>query len=126
MTWTQEDADLVVADGKHLLLIEAKAYGAYSNERVEQKRLRFDGLRKEMAGSGIALHFLLMSPRTPQKLHYLQGVTPIPWLKLKIPADMPVRRVERCDANGKRSASGGYWQIVTLPAAKAVDGGEDS
>ncbi len=126
MTWTQEDADLVVADSKHLILIEAKAYGAYSNERVKQKCLRFENLCEEMAGSGIDLHFLLMSPRKPQKLDYPEVRPPLRWLPLKIPADMPVRRVERCDANGKRSADKGHWHIVTLPAAKAVDGGEGS
>ena len=124
MTWTQEDADLVIADNKHLVLIEAKAYGAYDNEQFERKRLRFDQLCQEMEGSGIELRFLLMSPRKPQKLRYPSGVEPFKWLELKLDPKTVVCRVERCDASGKRAEKQGYWQILELPVAKASDGSE--
>jgi hypothetical protein len=124
MTATQEDADLVVADGKHLILIEAKAYGSFSNERIKEKRRRFNQLR-ELFGSSLDLHLVLMSPVAPQKLHYPEGIKPLPWLQLMIGANVTVCRVERCDASGNTGKAGGHWTIVELPAPKAADGGKD-
>lgn len=124
MTWTQEDADLVIADDRHLILIEAKAYEAYDNAQFERKRLRFDQLCDEMDGSGIKLQFLLMSPREPRKLRYPAGMAPYKWLRLRLDVKVVVCRVERCDASGKRAKDRGYWHIVKLPVVKAADGGK--
>lgn len=118
MTATQEDADLVIADDRHLILIEAKAYGAYNNEQVARKRRRFEMLQY-IAGPNLDLHFLLMSPRPPQKLNHSEGAKPLNWLQLKVDPNLTVCRVERCDAEGKTGKAGGHWKIVELPAAAA-------
>jgi hypothetical protein len=124
MTLTQEDADLIIADGNHLMLVEAKAYGGFGNEQVARKRLRFDQLRA-LAGDDLDLHFLLMSPREPQRLAVPPGSLKLPWIPLKIDGASTICRVECCDAAGKPAAAGGYWSVVEAPVHKVADGGGD-
>jgi hypothetical protein len=124
ITGTPEDADLIIAEGNHLILVEAKAYSNFSNEQVDSKRLRFDQLRA-LAGDDLDLHFLLMSPREPQRLAVPPGSLKLPWIPLKIDGASTICRVECCDAAGKPAAAGGYWSVVEAPVHKVADGGGD-
>jgi hypothetical protein len=124
MTGTQEDADLIIADGNHLILVEAKAYGGFGNKQVARKRLRFDQLRA-LAGDVLDLHLLLMSPTQPQRLAVPDGLQPLRWIPLRIDGRVTISRVERCNGNGKADAAGINWRVVEAPARAAAGGGDD-
>lgn len=130
----QEDVDLVVAHGRDLILIEAKAFGSWSNPQLISKAKRLKAL-PVCAESGlmlpradlqeedrVRLHFLLMSPNPPQKLE--EGASP-PWpewgkrdgqrlwLELQVEhASEPFVAVSRCLPDGKRSAGGRHWRLL--------------
>jgi hypothetical protein len=123
ITGTPEDADLIIAEGNHLILVEAKAYSNFSNEQVDSKRLRFDQLRA-LAGDVLDLHLLLMSRTQPQKLAVPDGVQPLRWIPLRIDGRVTISRVERCNGNGKADAAGINWRVVEAPARAGAAGGD--
>jgi hypothetical protein len=73
LTGTQEDVDFVVAHDRDLILIEAKAFGAWDNGQTARKGRRLSLLRKVFGlnetplGSDLRLHFVLWSPSPPAK-----------------------------------------------------------
>ena len=119
----QEDVDLVFAWGTDLVMIEAKAYGAFSNKQMESKLQRLDLLHAHYAGlphaveRPIRFHLLLISPRPPQKLDVVwpkwgyRG-TDIPWIELKLDASAPVLTVTRCNPAGQSTAEGDHWRVA--------------
>ncbi len=124
----QEDVDLVIADGQNLILIEAKAHEAWSNEQAASKRQRFESLlghNEALRPSGsegrINLHFLLMSRTIPKSLRTETGLEPLRWLPFKIDASLRSYRVKRCEANGTINERGGHWLVVEKPAAAAPE-----
>lgn len=119
MTATQEDADLVIANDRSLILIEAKAYSANNNEQVKRKRRRFEMLQR-LAGQNLDLHLLLMSLKSPTDPTHSTNPMSLKCIQLKIDPHLTVCRVKRCDAKGKADKAGGHWVIVELPA---TDGG---
>jgi hypothetical protein len=65
----------------------------------------------------VRMHFLLTSPselkdpdvKCPE---WINKENRIPWINLYLPKGEPILEVNRCDANGKKTAKGDYWRIV--------------
>lgn len=129
----QEDIDLVIASDLDLILIEAKAYGSWSNEQIKSKLARlellhayYDNMAKdEDIANHVQMHFLLMSPRQPKKIasdwpKWAQKENEIPWIELalpELPEGVSILEVTRCDVNGNPDAKSDYrWKIVALKA----------
>jgi|SRR5665213_3382288 len=121
----QEDIDLVIASGRDLILVEAKAYGKWDVDQLQSKLDRFDLLRGEYdqiaahaaIDTQVQMHFLLMSPVEPKEIkvdwrRFKRTDSPIPWIRLNLPKSEPILEVSRCNEKGKKSDQGGYWQIV--------------
>lgn len=118
----QEDADLVIADGQNLIIVEAKAYGSWSNDQATSKIQRWENLLQYYKSlqehlNPISIYFALMSPRPPKHLlplpKFWSGTqTELPHLKLKVHAALPVYEVARCDPAGKMSKKGERWRLV--------------
>ncbi|GAA0607485.1 hypothetical protein GCM10009416_50490 [Craurococcus roseus] len=119
----QEDVDLVVAFGKELLLIEAKAYGAFSNAQLASKLVRLNLLHDYYKGLGLAtecpvnFRILLISPMPPQKLttiwpNWVRAEAGVPWIPLELNTSASVLEVRRCNQDGQISAAGDHWRVV--------------
>ena len=121
----QEDIDLLVAVGQHLIMIEAKAYGAWNAKQIVSKLRRIDLLlayyeQVKQQDAPIHFHFLLMSPRKPCLLpDKLKKDMParvgrlwpqLPWIQLKL--ETSVLEVTRCEPDGTSSAHGNHWCVV--------------
>ena len=121
----QEDIDLLIAAGQHLIMVEAKAYGSWSNKQVASKLERLDLLLAyydeiRRLGGPIHFHLVLMSPHRPQKLKEIlparlsQRWPVLSWIPLKL--ETSVLEVTRCLPDGKSSAEGDHWRVVTRGA----------
>jgi hypothetical protein len=124
----QEDVDLVIATGNNLVLIEAKAYGAWSKTQLDHKLARLellDDFYKTLIGCGpsehaVKFHFLLTSPAPPsvkptaRRPSWAFTGQEVPWTKLEIDERKFVFKVTRCDARGKKDAKGGSWHIEEI------------
>jgi hypothetical protein len=124
---TQEDVDMIIATGSDLILIEAKAYGAWENGQFKSKLDRIERLQEYLGNieqnshpeRRIRLHLLLMSITTPQKLNVdkcpesLKREGQIPWIKLDVLSE-PDLLVSRCDKLGNEKVSTEYWRLVKL------------
>jgi len=119
VTGSQEDVDLVVAwsDGEatRLVLIEAKAYGAWDNKQANSKLARMSAIRAA-APPGVDVRFVLCSPHRPVHLashawpDWALSPTGLPaWMQL--PAPRLRVSTERCDDHGHPSAAGDHWHI---------------
>jgi hypothetical protein len=118
----QEDVDLLVAyqtaDASHLVLLEAKGATGWSNAQFRSKAVRFREIFGEdgRAWSGIVPHFVLASPRRPQRLDtegcpsWMLPAGALPWVELRMRAD-PLK-VTRCDETGRSSQHGQFWAVV--------------
>lgn len=117
----QEDVDLLLvfkqADECHLAMIEAKCETGWINKQTESKAKRLRMLFPEgKTPAGIVPHWLLFSPKTPQKLR--MDLFP-DWAKpnggflwLKMNEFNATKSVERCDAKGVPFKKGVYWHVV--------------
>ena len=120
----QEDIDLVITTGDHLILIEAKAYGAFEIEQLRSKLARLDILYKfywELAGKSqprVWFHFLLLSRRKPPESDLrcpawtcegMENRSEIPWIPL--PLRDKTLKVTRCAEPGERSDDKAFWRI---------------
>lgn len=120
-----DDIDLVVAfqaEGKtRLLLIEAKGVTGWHNAQLRNKAKRL----KQIFGSGevgdtwpaVEPSFILASPNKPQSIDVTDwplwmksGDQPRWWLELPLPGGL--RKIVRCDGNGKKNAEGAFWKVV--------------
>src|ERR1035437_4894523 len=118
----QEDIDLVIASGRNLILVEAKAYGSWSNSQLEHKMVRFKLLydyniklaREQDAASPVLIHLLLVSPKGSEKItvEYPDWArkdpkdSTFPWIELQLP--LPIERilqVNRCECGAKNKPS---------------------
>jgi hypothetical protein len=118
----QEDIDLLIAYKAqgiyHLILIEAKATTGWSNKQMESKITRMIDIFGVNGAkwAGVIPHFVLMSPRPPQRLNtsglpnWIIPNKKWPWISLKIPDDL--KRVTRCNSDEKQCAKGTYWKVV--------------
>jgi hypothetical protein len=115
---TQEDVDLIIADGKNLVLIEAKAGEAWGQKQFDRKVKRLEALR-HTAGGRLKVRLLLMSPKKSEKLK-IPADSDIQWLDFIYEKILTGYRVQRCGADGKISADGGHWKIVEKAASNPV------
>lgn len=124
----QEDVDLLVAlehEGiVHLILIEAKAATAWTNEQASSKMTRLKKIFGDDGGkwSNIRPYFLLMSPSRPLRLDPLRRDTEWPawavddtrrplWMELPIPNDL--LKVSRWNpVASKPDKDDKFWKIV--------------
>jgi len=117
---SQEDTDLVVAwadeEKAHVVLVEAKAYGAWDNKQAASKVARIAAIRAA-GGEHVDLRLALCSPRKPEKLATLDWPQwardhkgKVSWLRLPVP-NLRVT-TERCDVDGRASTQGTYWHIA--------------
>lgn len=119
----QEDIDLVIAFGQNLILLEAKAYGAWSNGQMKSKLERLhllcayrDELR-QATDLPIELHLLLISVGQPKKLAkarvpWSDSEIDLPWISLDIDDEISVRTVTRCNSIGNADAKGDRWRVA--------------
>lgn len=130
----QEDVDLVIATGCNLILIEAKAFGFFSNAQLKHKLARLELLHNfyvEIVGTNlpanqvVQFHFLIISPLPPTKR--LTTCWPswackgqdVPWIHLQLPPT-PVFLVTRCDKDRRISDLGQYWCVKPARTIKAT------
>jgi hypothetical protein len=117
-----EDVDLLVAftAGKetHLIFVEAKGDTSWSTKQWLSKVGRLDAIFPAVERwERVRPHVVLCSPRPPGKLDISKRPKFVEWSGAKVhtlPLDMgsiPFGRVERCDADGKTSATGHWFQI---------------
>lgn len=116
----QEDIDLVIAfrssDKYHLVLIEAKGVTGWTNKQMDSKVKRF----REFFGENgkkhknLIVHFILMSPRPPQRINedwptWMTTDRKPNWMELTIPNNF--MKVTRCGKNGIADQFGNYCII---------------
>ena len=120
----QEDIDLIIASGLDLILIEAKAFGAWDNKQLRSKLDRLDllhGEYEQIADTAdrdrVRMHFLLMSPKEIKKIdvkwpEWIRKENQVPWIELYLPESEAILEVNRCDADAEETAEGDHWRIV--------------
>lgn len=124
----QEDIDLIVASGREVILIEAKAFGAWTNSQLMSKLRRLNAFGANEDGvvadaeapthTAPRLHFVVMSRGAPAKLDpelpwpkwTRRGEEPF-WLELNIGADGPDLNVGRTDNGGAAAKLGDHWAV---------------
>ena len=119
----QEDIDLLVAfdagSTSHLVLLEAKAETGWTNKQMDSTADRFRRIFGERGQRypEVTPHFALMSPRPPRELKthvwpsWMTRNGNPEWIELKVPPGR--RRLKRCDASGKPSATAGVFRVLT-------------
>ena len=120
ITGNQRDADLLVAfqvaNCYHLILVEAKCYGSWDNDQMNGKATRLKLIFGNEGGEypDVRPYFSLMSPNESQHLNFdtwpawMLGDNGNPYhLTMDVPAER--RRAERCDENGRTTATGGHF-----------------
>ena len=123
----QRDIDLIIAfeDGTsptiHIVLIEAKLDTRWTNEQMEKKVDRLKAIfDKGPGGVDVVPHFVMMSPKDPSKKKkpintanwpewMRNGNNPKHWLEL--PLSDGLRKVTRCNADGKSDKGGGHLSV---------------
>ena len=117
---SQQDVDLLVcwadADGEHIVGVEAKAYGAWSNKPIASKVARLAGIASECQATDVDIRFVLTSRRPPQGLappeHHWATGRDGGWAWMPLSAPGLRLSTTRCDLNGHPSASGTTWRIA--------------
>ena len=122
ITATQQDIDLLIAypgDSEcHLLLLEAKGAGGFTNGQLDSKAKRLERIfgGNGRGWDGVIPHFALISPREPKQLkssgwpEWMHKGEQIPWVELAWPDKLV--RISRSDISGKPSATGGFWKVL--------------
>ena len=125
-TYRIEDIDLVLCDGNRVVLIEAKAYGAWGAEQIRRKASRLSRLAEIGAKQGIEFFFVLMSPRPPQKLSYdgwhaswLKNGKPV-WIELEAPTKRGLL-INQSDQEGNPDGDGCFARIMRNSATPAEE-----
>ncbi len=136
----QEDIDLVVVahdlsatTPHHLILIEAKAYGYFTNKQWESKVARLERLYAFYKGlelgsdRRIQFHYVLYSLTKPTRLN----PKPLPWQPQEGKERIPIQRIElklafprssilavsRCNGAEEPDAKGAFWKCIKLSQA---------
>lgn len=132
----QEDVDLILATGSDLILIEAKAYGTFTNSQLEHKfarlQLVYDFYKKELEGKvagskEVRFHFLVISPAQPTSRLGARGPAwackdeSLPWIRLDLPKGR-IFLVTQCDEKKKSIDAGQYWCIKPITTMTLPDG----
>ena len=134
----QEDLDLVVvahdpsgATPHHLILIEAKAYGGFTNKQWESKVARLEQLYAFYKGleldsdHRIGFQYVLYSPTKPARLNpkalpwqAQDGKEPLPIQHIELKLAFPkssILAVSRCNEAEEPDAKGAFWRCIKLP-----------
>ena len=118
---TQEDVDFLLAfvdENKitHLVMIEAKGDSYFSNGQLDSKNKRFKAIfGNENTWPGVRPHFLICSPKKPQKInieepaYFIFKDFKLPWLELDMGNGK--NKVTRCDEDAKPSNDGEHWKV---------------
>jgi hypothetical protein len=115
----QEDIDLLVTwqdeNHLHIIAVEAKAYGAWSNSQFASKVARLGAIRSQCIDTEVDLRLVLTSRRRPEKLTLptepwtLDSTGEISWLPLAAPGLRLATM--RCDGDARPSANGTEWRL---------------
>jgi hypothetical protein len=119
----QEDIDLVVVAGEHLIMIEAKGYGAWSKRQMSSKLERLELLHSYYLSLGlenhrpISFHLLVTSPSEPKSLvpmwpSWACKEGQVPWIRLDLADRDLLFAVTRCEEDGQVTAAGNHWRVV--------------
>lgn len=116
----QQDLDLFIAfkelENYHLIMIEAKWKSGWSNKQAKLKVERLKNIfgNDTCRWKNIIPHFMLTSPRKPNKLDYSEYPS---WMKpngtvqwMALPDDDKIK-VTRCDRQGNTSENGRFWKV---------------
>jgi hypothetical protein len=119
----QEDIDFLFAydveDVCHIILMEAKGVGNFTNKQMISKAARFSNIFGTDGNRwpGVVPHFVLISPTKPsQRLRnsdwptWMLSGNSIPWIPLQIPSEL--RKITLCNQQGKSDKNGQYWTLV--------------
>ena len=123
----QEDIDLLIAfdcadengnEITHLLLIEAKAFSAWTNKQLNSKARRLRRIFGEEGRKhdGVQPHFLLMSGRVPMNVcteewpQFMRKGNSCRILKYVLPSRL---KITRSNAKGRNDAKGDYLRFDT-------------
>lgn len=120
-----EDVDLLIAyeeDHKtNLLMIEAKGVTGWKNRQLRHKAERLG----RIFGTGdppdlwpaVRPRFVLASPEKSAQIDVTEWPgwmkrdgEPRWWLRLELPPEL--RKIVRCDEDGRRNAEGQFWKVV--------------
>ncbi|WP_323965914.1 hypothetical protein [Aeromonas hydrophila] len=118
---TQEDVDFLLAfvdheNTTHIVMIEAKGDSYFSNAQLNSKNKRFKAIfGNEDSWPNVRPHFLLCSPKEPQKInveepaYFIFKNSKLPWLELDM--EEGKNKVTRCNEGGKPYVNGKYWTV---------------
>ncbi|WP_421259589.1 hypothetical protein [Aeromonas sp. 602826] len=118
---TQEDVDFLLAfvdheNTTHIVMIEAKGDSYFSNAQLNSKNKRFNAIfGDEDTWPNVRPHFLLCSPKEPQKInveepaYFIFKNSKLPWLELDMGEGK--NKVTRCDDEGEPYNNGEYWTV---------------
>lgn len=121
ITATLQDVDFLVAfeddKGCHLIMLEAKGVGGYTNKQMGSKARRLKAIfsSEEARKSKVKPYFAILSPRKPARLNtskwpeWMHPCGELPWFKLDLLDNL--KKVVRCDEDGKPDRDGRYWQV---------------
>lgn len=118
-----EDVDLVIAADQTLILIEAKAYGIFTDKQIASKVARLNLLYdfytklQSNAAQQIRFYFLLQGPTNPEHLTmrwpcWAANRKTEGWIQLDIPSSESILEVTRCDSKGQSSKDGMHWKVL--------------
>ena len=116
----QRDIDLLVAfDDKtttHIVMLEAKVETGWTNRQLDRKADRLCRIFGDPCCTDFAKpHFVLLSPREPERIDpsawpgWMTSSGKPRWMKLPRPEYL--RKVTRCTADGRASATGRFLRI---------------
>ncbi|MGU5679877.1 hypothetical protein [Aeromonas allosaccharophila] len=118
---TQEDVDFLLAfvdheNKTHIVMIEAKGDSYFSNAQLNSKNKRFKAIfGNEDTWPNVRPHFLLCSPKEPQKInieepaYFISNNFILPWLELDMGNGK--NKITRCNENKKPSNDGEHWKV---------------
>lgn len=119
---TQEDVDFLLAfvDEKqitHLVMIEAKGDSYFSNGQLDSKNKRFKAIfGNENTWLNVRPHFLICSPKEPQKISIEEPAyfifnkkSELTWFPLKMGDGK--NKVPRCNEDDKSCNDGKHWKV---------------
>jgi hypothetical protein len=118
---TQEDVDFLLAfvdENKttHIVMIEAKGDSYFSNSQLDSKNKRFKAIFcREDTWPNIKPHFLICSPKEPQKIniedpaYFIFKNSKLLWLELDMGDGK--NKVTRCNEDDNAYNNGKHWKV---------------
>ncbi|RQM70061.1 hypothetical protein [Aeromonas enteropelogenes] len=119
---TQEDVDFLLAfvdheNTTHLVMIEAKGDSYFSNAQLDSKNKRFKAIfGNENTWPNVNPHFLICSPKKPQKINIEEPAyfifneeLELTWFPLDMSDDK--NKVTRWGEDNKPCSDGNYWVV---------------